>query len=237
MRGSGIGKAALTLGALAGLAGCYEISSAVPAITDASRLAGPPLEPGRYCGVDVVLDDAGAIDQLDFEDCLVVTVSEGALVTRSEDPTETEALSFEVAELTRGARLLQGVDPDAGYLFTVAMMRADAVAVLDEPIVTPAITNAAAMAGVSIQNPEETSGEISILSGEPGAVLGFLREAAGLMFDDALRDEAVARDLREDALYYVRVGTTAGDSDMSPEAAREKILALEQMIERAMALE
>lgn len=237
MRSLGIGKTASALFAVVALAGCYEISSAVPAITDATRMAETPLEPGRYCGVDAELDEADAIGEIEFEDCLVVTVSAGRLVAVSEDPNETEAMAFEVAELTRGARLLQGVEEEGGYFFVVAMMRSDALAILDEPALTPEIEGAAAMAGVTIQPGEETSGEIGVVSGESDAVIGFLREAAGLMFDAALRDETLGRDLKDDALYYVRVGTTAADSDMSLDAAREKVEALALMIERAMSLE
>ncbi len=230
------GTAALALCALAGLAGCYEISSDVPAIAGASRLAEAPLQPGRYCGVDMHLNDDGSVGELMLEDCVTVTVSAGAFVTASEDPTETETISFEVADLTRGARLLQGGGADEGYAFMIAMMRDDAVAVLDEPLLTPEIWNAAAAAGVSIRPAEESSDEISIVAGEPDAVLGFVREAAGAMFDDALRQEQ-GRELKESALYYVRVGTTAADSDVSDGALREKVEALVAMIDRAMALE
>lgn len=227
-----IGALALPL-----LAGCYEISSNVPAVTEASRLAEQPLLPGHYCGVDVSLDEAGAIGELTLQDCVAVSVSDGAFVLSSEDPAETETMSFEAAELTRGARLLQSGGPDAGYALVIAMMREDAVAVLDEPILTQKVEAAAAAAGVALRPAEETGDEISIVEGEPEAVLGFMREAAGFMFDDALRDEALHRNIKEDALYYVRVGTTSADADLDMAAVREKVDVLATMIERAMSLE
>jgi hypothetical protein len=221
-------------GALA-LAGCYEVASDVPALTDDSRLTSLPMESGRYCLVGVEHGAAGALDLSPESDCFDVVVDGGAISVRTNDLSEPDVLSLELADLGRGLRLMQGYNIDGeGYQLMAVAMSEAGLAVLEDTSRTPAIDAAAEAAGVTLNG---EASDIAIVSGEPGAVLGFMREATGLRLDAALRDESLRRDTIDMAMYYVRVAPDAADAGADEAATRAAVEGLAQRIDRAMALE
>ena len=225
--------AALAVAMLA--SGCFEVASEVPAITLSSRAASLPMASGRYCGVDVDLDETGAMEPLTADsDCFEVTVEGGALKVRPDDPAEPDVLTLEVADLGRGLRLMQGHDiDDEGYQLLVIAMSEDGLAILEDTSRTPDMDAAAAAAGVTLSE----SSDLQIVAGEPDAVLGLMREATGLRLDAALRDDARRREVIGDAIYYVRVAPDALDADADKAATLAAVEGLAEIFERAMALE
>jgi hypothetical protein len=216
------------------LAGCYEIGSDVPAVTEASRATSAPMASGRYCGVGVELDETGAME-LDYDtDCFDVAVEGGVLTVRSTDPKTAETLTLEVADLGRGLRLMQAWDAEdeAWQLYMTAMSEVG-LAILEDTSRTPQVDAAAVAAGVTLTE----SSDIQIVAGEPDAVLGLLRDVAGSRFDAALRDEALRRDMIDEAAYYVRAAPDSESAGADEAAARAAVDGLVAIMGRAMALE
>lgn len=246
-------QAALAAAAAIALGGCWDLSSEVAVISDATRATSVPTQPGTYCTLSTNFDDAGALlDVFPEDECFALDVKKGALVVPWDD--EGTLRSFAVAPLGRGAYLLESrsaedageVDPE--YLLVIAMMRAEGVVVLPELRAGPETLADAAAAGVVIDADADDVADaaedpvgLHILSGDADAAFGVIRDATGRRFDAALRDPALAHELLTESFFYVKV---EGEPETPPEelepdesVLRAGVAALQEAIGRAMTLE
>lgn len=244
----------MTTAALAcvlGLGACWEMTSDVAVVVDETRLAGPPrLQPGVYCSVGAEYDDANAVESVDVEDCFPVQVQPGAILVPTEEGSD-ELTELAVADLSRGAYLLHWYAPDDDqYMMVVTVMRDEGLAVLPELEVTPYVLELAEAANVVLDvddddDLENDPPDLRILSGEPEAALGLIRDATGLRFDAGLRDAELGDELMTEGLYYVRVapdipGVVIDTDEVDEDAVREQVEQVEELrgaIMRAMTLE
>jgi hypothetical protein len=227
------------------LAGChYSVMSEGPAITDASREQELSLDSGRYCGVKD--------DEIDVErgDCVLVRVGEGTLTITSEDE-EPKTFTVEVADLPRGARLVQVRDSEAGrYELYVVFMLKNAIAALPLPEQGSEQEALAREAGVALApDPEPAQpkpGEppvlsepqaIHVISGDPDAVLVFMRKLTDAIFAEALGSDPPGSLLSATAAYGLRVGETVEDSHIDKEEVGAEIEALHAAIQHGIARE
>jgi hypothetical protein len=227
------------------LTGCDSVISETPAITEATRAGDLPLQPGRYCGVDT---DNWSVDTQPGK-CAQLTLGKGVLTITSEDPSaDPKAIVFEVADLTRGASLVQARDADSNnYDLYIAVLGTDGAAIPDVGDQTAEVEALAREAGVTLEpRPEPAKpkpGEdsllpqtktIHVLTGKPDAVLLFMRKLTDSIYAAALKDNPAGQTLKSKAVYALRVG--ASDKDPAPDEAtiKAKVAVLEGMLDKGI---
>lgn len=235
----------LALGLALLLTGCIEIDSKTPAISAGARAPAITLAPGRYCIVQLAEDDSAPSRVGDVAECMSADYVDGLLrLTPESEPDEI--IDFAMADLTRGAALLQTQPRDGEYEFYFAMMRDDGMALMAPPQLIsarqaqdPRVTlELSASAQERLENQSATVG-FDIEAGAPQDVLAWLRDVIGLWFDHALRDDELSRDLIREAVYVVRLERTTevSTTDDGLAAANAIVAKLQERIGRAMTLE
>ncbi|MGD2132765.1 MAG: hypothetical protein PVI23_08230 [Maricaulaceae bacterium] len=245
--------AAIALAAAALTTACYPIESDTPAIVEATRLHDLPLTSGLYCWAELSEQEPVEVESFDPEACYDIDVYDGLAELTLMDE-EYPATTFKAASLGRGAMLLQHYDPeeDAFALYTM-FLREDGLV-----IVPPARANAvvieiageyAAALKLSASDVEDLLEddydglpELAFAGGAPSDIHAVLREATGLLLDQALRDEETFAYPLDDAIYFVRTEATPeeihdGVSQEALQAAGPIVASLRGQIGRAMALE
>lgn len=219
---------------------CGAVDSAVPAVSAPGEAPDRGLAPGRYCVAEVETD-GGTIRDIALGGCVILQIDGGRLDLAAEGVPFVRTV-FSVAELGRGASLLESREDDGTYRLRVAFLREGGLAILPSP----------GLVSVSLADPDGVELELmpggaqrlrgnaphepfAIRSGAPDAVLRFLGNVAGLWFDRALRDDALRRAIFDESLYLVRVDAAAGGAPDQRVAATVETLG--SAIMRAMALE
>jgi hypothetical protein len=186
------------------------------------------------------------------ENCAEVEVGEGTLTLTSEDPAEPGSITLDVAELPRGARLVQEYSAeDDQYALYVVLMRADGAAILvlgepggeEAPPPAPVAVDGAQPApesptpavDVEPAAPSDTEKEIE-LPKEPDALLDFMRQLTDCVFIAAREDDPPGDWMLSESLYAARVGSSLEDSQVDQAEVHAKVEALRDMIKAGMAM-
>ncbi len=223
------------------LAGCYETSSDVPAISDARRVAKSPIAPGIWCSTEVTFDTAGAVTDIKLQDCFNARFEAGVLTVEKLHPDEDDRkegpIVFAMAALNRGASLLQTrSEVDKRYELYVAKTREDGIAVLPELKLTPRIIADATALGVTIKR-SATSDDLRIVAGKPDAVFKLIEHAVGFRFDDAVRDRALWNELMTKSFFFLRLESDPKAAPPDPAVLAAQLERLRTAIRFAMTLE
>lgn len=231
---------AVLVAALA-LAGCYETASDVPAISDARRVAESPFAPGIWCSTDVSFDGEGAVSTVKLQDCFNVSFASGLLSVEKLHPDEDDRkegpIVFAIAALNRGASLLQTRNEvDKRYELYVATSRVDGIAVLPELKLTPMIAAEASALGITIKK-NATDDDFRILSGRPDAVFKLIEHAAGMRFDDGVRDRALWNEMMTKSFFFLPFKSDPKAVPPEPAALVAQLERLRTGIRFAMTLE
>jgi hypothetical protein len=229
------------------LAGCNETSSDVAAISDARRVANSPITPGIWCSADVAVDAAGAVTNIELQDCYRARFEAGLLTVEKLHPSERDRqngpMVFAMAALDRGATLLQTrSEEDNRYQLYVANTREDGIAVLPEILLTPAIIADATALGITLERKADAGSDLadedlSIRAGEPDAVFKLIEHAVGLRFDHGVRDRALWTELMTKSMFYLRLESDPKVVPPDPAVLAAQLERLRTTIRRAMTLE
>lgn len=223
------------------LAGCYETSSDVPAISDARRVAKSPIAPGIWCSTDVTFDTAGAVTDIKLQDCFNARFEAGLLTVEKLHPAEDDRkegpIVFAMAALNRGASLLQTrSEVDKRYELYVAKTREDGIAVLPELKLTPRIIADATALGITIKK-NATNDDFRVLAGDADAVFKLIEHAVSTRFDDGVRDRALWNELMTKSFFFLRFESDPKEVPPDPTGLAAQLDRLRTAIRFAMTLE